>query len=78
MTVEEYLRASPGDGLPIGWTRNPLVLFVLAPLFVFVVKQRFASPKADERRRRSVWRLNWVLLGTAALLSWIFGIAPIC
>jgi acyl-lipid omega-6 desaturase (Delta-12 desaturase) len=76
MTVEEYLSASPGRRLTYRLTRNPLVLFVLAPLFVFVVKQRFASPKADKRHRRSVWRLNWVLLGTAALLSWIFGIAP--
>jgi acyl-lipid omega-6 desaturase (Delta-12 desaturase) len=76
MTVEEYLNASPRRRLIYRLTRNPLVLFVLAPLFVFVVKQRFASPKADQRHRRSVWRLNWVLLGTAALLSWIFGIAP--
>jgi acyl-lipid omega-6 desaturase (Delta-12 desaturase) len=76
MTVEEYLSASPRRRLIYRLTRNPLVLFVLAPLFVFVVKQRFASPKADKRQRRSVWRLNWVLLGMAALLSWIFGIAP--
>src|SRR5678815_5857345 len=76
MTVEEYLSASRRRRFTYRLTRNPLVLFVLAPLFVFVVKQRFASPKADERHRRSVWRLNWVLLGTAALLSWIFGIAP--
>jgi len=76
MTVEEYLSASPRRRLVYRLTRNPLVLFVIAPLFVFVVKQRFASPKADKRHRRSVWRLNWVLLGTAALLSWIFGIAP--
>jgi acyl-lipid omega-6 desaturase (Delta-12 desaturase) len=76
MTVQEYLGASPRRRLAYRLARNPLVLFVLAPLFVFVVKQRFASDKADERRRRDVWRLNWVLLGIAALLSWVFGIAP--
>jgi acyl-lipid omega-6 desaturase (Delta-12 desaturase) len=76
MTVQEYLSASPRRRLTYRLTRNPLVLFVLAPLFVFVVKQRFASAKTDERRRRSVWRLNWVLLGIVALLSWVFGIAP--
>ena len=76
MTVEEYLRASPRRRLVYRLTRNPLVLFVLAPLFVFVVKQRFASPKADKRHRRSVWQLNWVLLATAVLLSWTFGILP--
>jgi omega-6 fatty acid desaturase (delta-12 desaturase) len=76
MTVQEYLSASPGRRLTYRLVRNPLVLFVLAPLFVFVVKQRFASPNADKRRRRSVWKLNWVLLGIAVLLSWVFGIAP--
>ena len=76
MTVQEYLSASPRRRLNYRLARNPLVLFVLAPLFVFVVKQRFASPNADKRRRRSVWKLNWVLLGIAVLLSWVFGIAP--
>ena len=76
MTVEEYLSASPTRRLTYRLSRNPLVLFVIAPLFVFVVKQRFASPKADKRQRRSVWRMNWVLLATAVLLSWIFGIVP--
>jgi acyl-lipid omega-6 desaturase (Delta-12 desaturase) len=76
MTVQEYLSASPRRRLNYRLARNPLVLFVLAPLFVFVVKQRFASAKADKRRRSSVWKLNWVLLGIAALLSWVFGIAP--
>jgi omega-6 fatty acid desaturase (delta-12 desaturase) len=76
MTVEEYLSASPRRRLNYRLARNPLVLFVIAPLVVFVIKQRFASPKADKRHRRSVWMLNWALLGVAALLSWIFGIAP--
>jgi omega-6 fatty acid desaturase (delta-12 desaturase) len=74
MTVQEYLSASRGRRLAYRLARNPLVLFVLAPLFVFVIKQRFASPNADKRQRRSVWRLNLVLLGTVALLSWTFGI----
>jgi omega-6 fatty acid desaturase (delta-12 desaturase) len=76
MTVQEYLSASPRRRLAYRLARNPLVLFVLAPLAVFVIKQRFASPKADKRRRRSVLWLNLALLGTATLLSWIFGIAP--
>jgi omega-6 fatty acid desaturase (delta-12 desaturase) len=76
MTVEEYLRASPRRRLAYRLARNPLILFVLAPLAVFVIRQRFASPKADRRRRRSVLWMNLVLLGTAVLLSWIFGVLP--
>jgi acyl-lipid omega-6 desaturase (Delta-12 desaturase) len=76
MTVQEYLSASRWRRLNYRLVRNPLVLFVLAPLFVFVVKQRFASPKADKRLRRSVLWLNLALLGTATLLSWTFGVVP--
>jgi acyl-lipid omega-6 desaturase (Delta-12 desaturase) len=76
MTVQEYLNASRWRRLHYRLVRNPLVLFVLAPLFVFVVKQRFASPKAAKRQRRSVWWLNLVLLGTVTLLSCTFGVMP--
>lgn len=54
--------------------RNPVVLIVLAPLFVFVIKQRFASAKAQRRQRLSVWLLNVTLLFTAILLSGILGV----
>jgi len=54
--------------------RNPVVLFVLAPLFIFVIRQRFAPAKAQRRQRLSVWLLNLTLLFTAILLSWMFGV----
>ena len=75
MTVQEYLDASRGRRLGYRLVRDPLVLFVLAPLFVFVVKHRFASARADRRRRRSVWSTNVAVLGMAAALAWIFGLA---
>ena len=76
MTVHEYLTASRGRRLAYRLVRNPLVLFVLAPLFVFVIKQRFASAKADRRQRRSVWSTNAALLCMVAMFVWIFGIVP--
>lgn len=74
MTVQEYLSASRQRRLQYRLTRNPLVLFVFAPLFVFVIKQRFASAKAPRRQRHSVWWLNITLLINAMLLSWLFGV----
>jgi omega-6 fatty acid desaturase (delta-12 desaturase) len=74
MTVQEYLHASWPRRLHYRLVRNPLVLFVIAPLFVFVIKQRFAAAKAGRRQRRSVWWLNLTLLAMATLLSWIFGV----
>lgn len=73
MTVQEYLSASRGRRLQYRLTRNPLVLFVLAPLFIFVVKQRFSSAQAQRRQRHSVWYLNAVLLASTLLLSWLLG-----
>lgn len=74
LTVEEYLQSSRWQRLSYRLHRNPLVLFVLAPLFMFVIRQRFASPLANRRARDSVRWTNLALLGTALLLSWLFGI----
>jgi omega-6 fatty acid desaturase (delta-12 desaturase) len=76
MTVQEYLAASRKRRLAYRLVRNPLILFGLAPLFVFVIKQRFASPKADGRQRRSVWWTNVALLCMVVMLVRIFGMAP--
>src|SRR4029078_11070020 len=72
------------DSLPrAGWrrfayrlSRNPLVLFAIAPFYLVLINHRFASPKADGRQRRSVWWMNLVLLCTAASMSWIYGLGP--
>lgn len=74
MTVQEYLESSRWRRFAYRLARNPLVLFVIAPLFVFVVRQRFSSSKADRRERHSVWRMNLAILCMVALLSWLFGI----
>jgi omega-6 fatty acid desaturase (delta-12 desaturase) len=75
MTVQEYLESSRWRRFAYQLARNPLVLFVFAPLFLFVVRQRFASSGADRRERHSVWLMNLAIFGVAALLSWAFGIA---
>jgi omega-6 fatty acid desaturase (delta-12 desaturase) len=75
MTVQEYLESSRWRRFAYQLARNPLVLFILAPLFVFVIRQRFASANANRRERHSVWLMNLAILCVAAVLSWIFGIA---
>jgi acyl-lipid omega-6 desaturase (Delta-12 desaturase) len=76
MTVQEYLESSRSKRFAYQLARNPLVLFVVAPLYLFVVRQRFASSNADRRERQSVRLMNVAILGVAALLSWVFGVAP--
>jgi len=74
MTVQEYLESSRWKRFAYGMARNPVVLFVIAPLFLFLIRQRFPSARANRRERRSVGWMNLALLGMAAALSAVFGI----
>jgi omega-6 fatty acid desaturase (delta-12 desaturase) len=76
MTVQEYLEASRGKRFAYRLARNPFILFVIAPLWLFLIRQRFSSKDADPRERESVQWMNLAVLGVAVLLSWIFGLIP--
>ena len=74
LTVQEYLEASRWKRFAYRLARNPFVLFVLAPMFLFLIWQRIPNPKATGRERRSIY---WTNLGLALIvggMSWIFGI----
>jgi acyl-lipid omega-6 desaturase (Delta-12 desaturase) len=74
MTVEEYLKASRWSRFAYRLARNPLVLFLIAPIYLFLIIERIPSPKASARDRRSVHWTNFALLCVAGALSWAFGI----
>lgn len=76
MTVQEYLEASRWKRFAYRLARNPFVLFVLAPLVLFVVLQRWTRAGASPRERRSVWMTNVALLVMTVTMSAIFGIMP--
>lgn len=73
MTVQEYLEASRWKRFAYQLARNPVVLFVIAPVFMFVVMQRYPKPGASPRERHSVWWTNLAALCMAIGLSGIFG-----
>jgi omega-6 fatty acid desaturase (delta-12 desaturase) len=76
LTVQEYLESSRGKKFAYRVTRNPAFLFVVAPLFMFVIMQRVPAAKASPRERRSVWWMNLAVLTMAAGLCAVFGILP--
>src|SRR6266436_4304347 len=76
LTVEEYLASSRWRRFSYRLARNPIVLFVIAPLVVVLIKHRFPSSGANIRERNSVLWMNLALLGMAIGLSAIFGIVP--
>lgn len=73
MTVKEYQSASIWVRLQYRFTRNPIVLFVLVPLGLFFVYQRFSYKSASARDRRDVYWMNLSILLYALALSSIFG-----
>ncbi|HWQ90281.1 MAG TPA: fatty acid desaturase, partial [Clostridia bacterium] len=73
LTVQEYLKATRWKRLAYRLARNPFVLFILAPLFLFMVKQRFPSPRAARRERRSVYLTNLAVLSMVAAVSALIG-----
>ena len=74
LTVQEYLESSRWRKFAYRLARNPIVLFVLAPLALFLVRQRFPSPDANRRERHSVYAMNAAILGMAVALSVVFGL----
>lgn len=76
LTVREYLTSSRMTRFNYRFVRNPFILFVFAPLFLFMVLERFPSKKCKLRERRSVHVMNFTLLAWCVLMSYIFGIIP--
>ena len=74
LTVQEYLDASRGKRLAYRLTRNPFVLFVIAPLYLFLVEHRWPSRAAGKRQRRGVHWTNAALLAILVLMSLTIGI----
>lgn len=74
MTVQEYLESSRWKRFAYQLARNPIVLFVIAPVFMFVVEQRFPARNATTRERHSVWWTNLAILCLAIVLAKIYGL----
>ncbi|HUR45899.1 MAG TPA: fatty acid desaturase [Candidatus Saccharimonadales bacterium] len=73
LTVREYLELSRWKRFAYRLSRNPFVLFVVAPLFLLFVKHRLPAAKAPRRERLSVHLTNLAVLLLAIGLSSLFG-----
>ena len=73
MTVQEYLEASRWKRFAYRLARNPFILFVVAPLFLFIFKYRFPIASANKRERHSVYWMNLAIFAIGLALSLVFG-----
>ena len=74
LTVREYLEASRWKRFAYRLARNPFVLFVVGPSYVFLVQQRFPSRAVGKRERMGVHWTNGAILAVAVLMSLTIGI----
>lgn len=74
MTVQEYLESSRWKRFAYRLARNPVVLFGIAPFYLFVIRNRWPKPSASRRERSSVYWMNLAILGLAGAMTLLFGL----
>ena len=73
MTVKEYLEAPWWKKFGYRVFRNPLAMFLVGPLLIFVIIQRIPGPNLGRRELASVWWTNLALAVIIGLLCWLIG-----
>jgi omega-6 fatty acid desaturase (delta-12 desaturase) len=74
LTVQEYLESSRWRRFSYRLARNPVILFVVAPMILFLGINRIPKPQAPIRERYSVYLTNLAIGMMAVGLIWIFGL----
>lgn len=73
MTVKEYEEAGKWERLQYRLYRNPLVMFGLGPLFLFLVSNRFNRKDPKRKERLNTYLINGILVGMYCLIGFTLG-----
>jgi len=73
MTKEEYLASSKWDRVKYRIYRNPLVMFGIGSLYVFLIQNRLTRKEMTKKERMNVYFTNAVLLLTFLVMSLLIG-----
>lgn len=73
LTVEEYAEASFWKRLAYRLYRNPLVMFGLGPILVFLIQSRFNRRGAKKQERYNTYLTNILIAALYAALIWAIG-----
>ena len=73
-TVDEYLTFSGWKQFFYRFYRNPVVMFLINPVFLFGIGHRFAGRNAKPRERASVYWTNLAILGILLLAHFTIGL----
>ncbi|MEW4369774.1 fatty acid desaturase [Paenibacillus kandeliae] len=73
MTVQEYQEATWFTRLSYRLYRNPIILFGIGPIAVFLIQQRFNRRDAKWAERRNTYLINVLIVLLYAALCWLVG-----
>lgn len=73
MTVDEYVSASLKKRIAYRLYRNPIVMFGLGPLYLFLVDNRFNRKGARRKERMNTYITNGAVAVIYSLLIWAIG-----
>ncbi|MGR3763140.1 fatty acid desaturase [Rossellomorea sp. NS-SX7] len=68
LTVDEYKAAPLKLRLAYRFYRNPIVMFVLGPIWVFLIKNRFNRKGARKKERMNTYLVNILIAAVTVLL----------
>jgi omega-6 fatty acid desaturase (delta-12 desaturase) len=73
LTVDEYAAAPMWRKLWYRIYRNPIMMFVIGPIAVFLLEYRFNRKGAKRKERMNTYITNVSIVGLYSLLSWLIG-----
>jgi omega-6 fatty acid desaturase (delta-12 desaturase) len=74
MTVDEFLGSTPWQRFKYKIYRNPLIMFGIGPLLIFLITHRIPTKSFRKRERNSIHWTNLFLVVYIILMSWLIGI----
>ncbi|TYS14096.1 fatty acid desaturase [Rossellomorea vietnamensis] len=73
LTVKEYAEAPLRLRLAYRFYRNPIVMFGLGPIYVFLLKNRFNRKNARKKERYNTYLVNVMIVALIAILGTVLG-----
>ena len=73
LTLQEYANAPFLKRVWYRIYRNPFVMFIIGPLYLFLISYRFNRKNATKKEKRHVWITNVILLTIVLILGMTLG-----
>jgi acyl-lipid omega-6 desaturase (Delta-12 desaturase) len=73
MTVNEYVSAPFLLRFAYRFYRNPLVMFIIGPIYIFILKNRFNRKNARTKERLNLYLTNIAIVGIVSVLCMTIG-----